>query len=134
MQCERVPNDHLPECGQQNLGSDCVLMIEGKVVRRLLGWRTMVQQNLGNVQPGIPGINWHSHQYARTVPDEIAKALASGGLPHFRPSNRDLQQLENPASFANRLPPSFGLDLLNSFAPIEVVPAATPYGKLDKTP
>jgi hypothetical protein len=29
-----------------------VLLIEGKVVRRLLGWRTMVQQNLGNVQPG----------------------------------------------------------------------------------
>jgi hypothetical protein len=25
---------------------------EGKVVRRLLGWRTMAQQNLGNVQPG----------------------------------------------------------------------------------
>jgi hypothetical protein len=52
MQCERVPNDHLPECGQQNLGSECVLLIEGKVVRRLLGRRTMIQQNLGNVQPG----------------------------------------------------------------------------------
>jgi hypothetical protein len=45
-------DDHLPECGQQNLGSECVLWIEGKVVRRLLGWRTMIQQNLGNVQPG----------------------------------------------------------------------------------
>jgi hypothetical protein len=55
MQCERVPNDHLPECGQQNLGSECVLLIEGKVVRRLLGWRTMIQQNLGNVQPGMRG-------------------------------------------------------------------------------
>jgi len=52
MQCERVPNDHLPECGQQNLGSECVLLIEGKVVRRLLGWRTTIQQNLGNVQRG----------------------------------------------------------------------------------
>jgi hypothetical protein len=29
-----------------------VLLIEGKVVRRLLGWRTMIQQNLGNAQPG----------------------------------------------------------------------------------
>ena len=38
MQCERVPNDHLPECGQQNVGSRiCVLLIEGKVLRRLLG-------------------------------------------------------------------------------------------------
>jgi len=25
MQCERVPNDHLPECGQQNLGSECLV-------------------------------------------------------------------------------------------------------------
>jgi hypothetical protein len=45
MQCERVPNDHLAECGQQNLDSECVLLIEGKVVLRLLDWRTMVQQN-----------------------------------------------------------------------------------------
>ena len=29
-----------------------VLLIGGKEVWRLLGWRTMVQQNLGNVQPG----------------------------------------------------------------------------------
>jgi hypothetical protein len=43
MQCERVPNDHLPECGQQNLGSYCILLVEGKVVRRLLGWRRMVR-------------------------------------------------------------------------------------------
>jgi hypothetical protein len=52
MQRERVSNDHLPEGGQQNLGSECVLLIEGKVVRRLFGWRAMTQQNLGNVQPG----------------------------------------------------------------------------------
>jgi hypothetical protein len=45
MQRERVPNDHLTECGQQNLDSECVLLIEGKIVRRLLSWRTMIQQN-----------------------------------------------------------------------------------------
>jgi hypothetical protein len=28
------------------------LLMEGRVVRRFLGWRTMIQQNLGNVQSG----------------------------------------------------------------------------------
>lgn len=36
MQCEKLPNDHLPEWGQQKLGSEGVLLIEGKVVRRLV--------------------------------------------------------------------------------------------------
>jgi hypothetical protein len=30
MQCERLPNDHLPEWGQQKPGSEYVLLIEGK--------------------------------------------------------------------------------------------------------
>ena len=46
MQCERVPNDHLPECGQQNLDSECVLLMEGKLVRRILD---SVQQQLWNL-------------------------------------------------------------------------------------
>jgi hypothetical protein len=46
MQCERVPNDHLPECGQQNLDSECVLLMEGKLVRRILG---SVQQQVWNL-------------------------------------------------------------------------------------
>jgi hypothetical protein len=36
-----VTNGYLPECGQQNLGSERVLLIQGKLVRRVLGWRVM---------------------------------------------------------------------------------------------
>jgi len=36
-------NDHLPECGQQTLGSECVLLIGGQVVRTTL--RTLVHEN-----------------------------------------------------------------------------------------
>jgi hypothetical protein len=42
----------LPTSGQQNVGGECVLLIGGKVVRGFSGWRTMIRQNLGNVQPG----------------------------------------------------------------------------------
>jgi len=39
---------HLPECGQQNLGSElCVVLIEEKGARPHLGWRTTIQRNLG---------------------------------------------------------------------------------------
>src|ERR1700719_2710329 len=46
MQCERVPNDPLTECGQQNLDSECVLLMEGKLGRRILG---SVQQQVWNL-------------------------------------------------------------------------------------
>src|ERR1700674_2196441 len=72
MQCERVPNDHLPECGQQNLDSECVLLMEGKLVRRILG---SVQQQVWNLRQTLfddasssfrPGTNRYSPPFTFT--------------------------------------------------------------------